>query len=212
LVDLVTSWERSSHFLKTDILDPDIFIMVLCVRCGIFNYVSEKFVKEPKLGHKVANNVTALVWSMRQINGIWNDFPHSSEQEHSGMLLLELLLAQGLDPNIEFKGVTEWRIILEDLGGESSLADDRRLKSFVGLKLLLRHGADFQQQCTIYGIYGKFGDIRTVTASELLREWYNADQFGMLEDIVKRREMKKKMRHGISKKIGHLKLWVSSKK
>jgi hypothetical protein len=208
LVSLITRWNDTSHFLKTDLLDSDILIMVLYVRCGIFNYVSEKFVKEPKLGLKVTNHVPALVWSMNRINGVWDDVPHSLEQELSGVPMLEFFLARGVDPNAEFNGVTEWRIILEDLMPEETFRRDQRSKSFEGLKLLLRHGADFQQQCKLEN----GGHIRTAMASELLREWYDADQFGVLEDIVKRREMKKKMRHRMSKKIGHLKLWVSSKK
>ncbi|KAH8766936.1 hypothetical protein F5882DRAFT_510344 [Hyaloscypha sp. PMI_1271] len=208
LVDYATYCRSTRHFLKTDILDPDILIMVLCVRCGIFNYVSEKVVKEPKLGYKVTNHVPALVWSMNQIPGMWDDVPPSEEQELAGVPMLEFFLARGVDPNAEFNGVTEWRIILEDLMCEGAFRRDQRSKSFEGLKLLLRHGADFQQQCKLEN----GGHIRTAMASELLREWYDADQFGVLEDIVKRREMKKKMRHRMSKKIGHLKLWVSSKK
>jgi hypothetical protein len=204
-----TGWRARYGYLKRDSLDPDIAILTLCVCGGIFNYVSEKFAKEPRLCPKVTNQVPALVWSMRRINGIWDGFPPSPEQEHSVMPMLELLLAQGVDPNVEFKGVTEWRIILEDLMGDISFVGEPRSKCFEGLKLLLRHGADFQQQCTVEEEYGH---DRTATASELLREWYDADQFGVLEDIVKRREMKKKMRHRMSKKIGHLKLWVSSKK
>jgi hypothetical protein len=211
LFNEATSWRASHNYLKRDSLDPDIVIVILCVRYGIFNYVSEKFVKEPKLGHKLTNHVPALVWSMRRINGIWDDSPRSPEQENSGLLMLELLLAQGVGPNVDFKGVTEWCIILEDLMRERdllNLVDGRRSKCFEALKLLVRHGADFQQQCKLEN----GGYIRTAMASELLREWYDADQFGVLEDIVKRREMKKKMRHRMSKKIGHLKLWVSSKK
>ncbi|PMD57951.1 uncharacterized protein K444DRAFT_614646 [Hyaloscypha bicolor E] len=200
---------KDSCFLKGDSLDQDIAIISLCVCCGVFNYVSEKFAKEPKLCHKVTNHVPALVVSLRRINGLWAGSLFSLEQESLGMLMLELLLAQGVDPNVEFKGMTEWRRILEDLMDERYLKDDSRPKSFEGLKLLLQHGADFQQQCTVTE---ENGDVRKATANELLREWYDADQFGMLEDIVKRRDTKKKMKHGISKKIGHLKLWVTSKK
>jgi uncharacterized protein YfkK (UPF0435 family) len=209
-----TSWRASHNYLKRDSLDPDIVIVTLCVRYGIFNYVSEKFVKEPKLGHKLTNHVPALVWSMRRINGTWDDSPRSPEQENSGLLMLELLLAQGVGPNVDFKGVTEWCIILEDLMRERDLldlVDGRRSKCFEALKLLVRHGADFQHQCKLED-EEEYRHCRTTTASELLREWCDADQFGMLEDIVKRRETKKKIKHGISKKIGHLKLWVSSKK
>jgi hypothetical protein len=207
LVKQVTSWRVKNHHLKLDSLDPDIAIMALCVRCGIYNYISEKFVKEPKLGHKLTNHVPALAWSMSRINGVWGGVPPSLEQEHLGMPMLEFLLAQGVDPNAKFDGVTEWRIILEELISELYFGNDRTSESFEGLKLLLRHGADFQQQCTLDD-----GHVRTATASALLRAWCDADQFGMLEDIAKRRETKKKIKHGISKKIGHLKQWVTSKK
>ena len=199
---------KDPYYLKRADLDRDIALISLCVCGGIFNYVSEKLVKEPKLCHKVTNQVPALVWSMRRIHGIWDIFPPSPEQELAGVPMLEVFLARGVDPNAEFNGVTEWRIILEDLMPEGFFTHNQRSKSFEGLKLLLRHGADFQQQCKLENSR----HIRTAMASELLREWYDADQFGVLEDIVKRREMKKKMRHRMSKKIGHLKLWVSSKK
>jgi uncharacterized protein YfkK (UPF0435 family) len=200
---------KDSCYLKGDSLDQDIAIISLCVCCGVFNYVSEKFAKEPKLCHKVTNHFPALVVSLRRINGLWAGSLLPLGQESSGMLMLELLLAQGVDPNVEFRGMTEWRIILEDLMDETYLEVDSRSKSFGGLKLLLRYGADFQQKCTAKDHNGA---VRTPTASELLREWYDADQFDMLVDIVKQRETKKKMKHRISKKIGHLKLWVTSKK
>ena len=74
--------------------------------------------------------------------------------EYSAMPMLELLLAHGVDPNSGFDGKTEWGFILEDLmseGEEMSEVEDvdrRRLKSFEGIKSLLRHGADFELQFT----------------------------------------------------------------
>ena len=195
---------RGNSYLKGESLDEDIAILAFCVCFGVSSYVSEKFAKEPKLCHKVTDYVPALLCSMRRTRYLAGVLQLSID-----MPMLELLLAQGVNPNGEFKGRTEWRLILEDLMDERYLEGDSRPKSFEGLKLLLQHGADFFQQCTVTDMYG---DVRKATANELLREWYDPDQFGMLEDIVKRRETKKKMKHGISKKIGSLKLWVTSKK
>jgi len=66
---------------------------------------------------------------------------------------------------------------LESLGGYPET-------SFKAIKLLLRHGADFEQQCTYTS--GSGGEMEA-KASEMLKEWFDADQFGVLEDIVKRK-------------------------
>jgi hypothetical protein len=89
-----------------------------------------------------------------------------------------------------------------------------KLRSFEIIKLLLRFGADFEQQCRTgeWRNWEPIGGEITIAASELLRKWYNIDQFSALEDIVKRRDKKSKKKHGITKKLGHLKLWVASKK
>jgi hypothetical protein len=106
--------------------------------------------------------------------------------------------------------------MLEDLIRFSGEDGDRLelLKSFEIIKLLLRFSADFEQQCgTRKFENGDSGGLEiTIAASELLRKWYNGDQFAVLEDIVKRRDRKGKKKHGITKKLGHLKLWVASKK
>jgi hypothetical protein len=135
-------------------------------------------------------------------------FPEFS-QEDSDMAMLNFLLAHGADPNSGLNGQSEWRLILESLMDDRDGQDRRRLKSFEPIKLLLRHGADFEQQCTSQPRLGKSTDAK---ASELLREWYDADQFGVLEDIVKRRANKTKKSQKISKKMRNLKLWISSKK
>jgi hypothetical protein len=135
--------------------------------------------------------------------------------EYSGMPMLELLLAHGVDPNSGLNGQTEWSLILQDLMNETEDIDRRRLKNFEGIKLLLRHGADFEQQWTprrsLKG--GVSANPKGgVNANELLKKWFDADQFGVLEDIVKRRASKTKKSQTISKKKRHLKLWIVSKK
>lgn len=133
------------------------------------------------------------------------------------MAMMRFLLDQGVDPNSGLKGRSEWRLILEYLIRFSE--DDRGrlklLRSFEIIKLLLRFGADFEQQCGTgdWESCEPEGDQEiTIAASELLRKWHDVDQFGVLEDIVKRRDRKGKKKHGITKKLGHLKLWVASKK
>lgn len=88
-----------------------------------------------------------------------------------------------------------------------SFVKDLRLKSFEAIKLLLRHGADFEEDCS-FRTGRVLDNLIQVKASDPLRKWYDADQFAILEDIVKRRETKtKKKKHGIFKTMGHLKLW-----
>lgn len=215
----LTSYTSKDPYLKGESLETDIGIISLCVFFGMFNFVSEKCAKQPELCKRIASHIPALTFSMRRINGLRrvnglaNSLEPSSEQEYySRMSMLQYLLAQGVDPNSSYSGVTEWCIILEDLMDDQYIEDDTRLKSFEGFKLLLRHGADFEQQCTVIKRSGANKKLIQRKACDLLRDWYDADQFGVLEDIVKRRETKKKKNHGISKKIGHLKLWVASKK
>jgi hypothetical protein len=182
-------------------LEPDLVIISACVCFGVLNFVAERFAKEPQLCSRVTNHVNSLFWSAQQ--NYAEDFLESS-QEYSDMLMLELLLAHGVDPNSGFNGRSEWRLILEELMGKGDDEDRRRL--FEAIKSLLRHGADFEQQCT------REGENIEVKANELLREWFDADQFGVLEDIVNRRASKTKKSQKISKKMRHLKLWITSKK
>jgi hypothetical protein len=182
-------------------LNPDLVIMSACVCLGIFNFVADKFAKEPQLCSRVANHVYSLFWSMRELSGV------KGPPEYPGLPMLELLLAHGADPNSGLNGKTEWGFILEDLMGEGEDIDRRRLNSFEGIKLLLRHGADFEHQCKP-GTNQKGG----VKANELLKEWFDADQFGVLEDIAKRRASKTKKGQKISQKMRHFKLWIASKK
>jgi hypothetical protein len=146
----LTSYTSKDPYLKGESMEIDIGIISLCVFFGMFNCVSEKFAKQPELCKRIASHIPALTFSMRRINGL-SRFPGPSPEQdyHSGMLMLQYLLAQGVDPNSSYSGVTEWCIILEDLMDEQYLEDDTRLKSFEAFKLLLRHGADFEQQCTV---------------------------------------------------------------
>jgi hypothetical protein len=199
---------KQNHYLKLENLQADIAIISACACFGVFNFVSEAFAKEPELCIKVANHVPALLWSMRRVNHSGRQFKWSSDQELLGMFMLELFLTHGVDPNGLCGEQIEWGIILEELIYEDGFKDYKRLKSFEAIKLLLRYGADFEQQCRCYDHYGEI----KVKASELLKKWYDADQFGVLEDIVKRRDRKSKKKIGISKKLGHLKLRMASKK
>jgi hypothetical protein len=193
---LMNEVPRLAIFKGTSLI-PDLVIMSACVGFGVFNFVADKFAKEPQLCSRLTNHVYSLVWSMRR--GREEGF-----LEYSAMPMLELLLAHGVDPNSGFEGKTEWGLILEDLMSEG---DRRRLKSFEGIKSLLRHGADFELQFT-----PRTGRKGAVKANELLKEWFDADQFGVLEDIVKRRASKTKKSQTISKKMRHFKLWIASKK
>jgi hypothetical protein len=204
LVDMLYNNKALYSFLKAEYVEVDIGIISTCIYCGIYNYVSDKCEKQPELYTRLTNTVPTLAWSMRNINGIYRT-PVSKEY---GMLMLQLLLTHGVDPNSNFLDTTEWAAILQDLG-YYRVVEEEVAKSFEGIKLLLRHGADMEQECTL----NSGGVERKVKACELLKEWYDADQFAVLEDIVKRRETKnKKKKHGIAKKMGSLKLWIASKK
>ncbi|KAE9364168.1 hypothetical protein N431DRAFT_563558 [Stipitochalara longipes BDJ] len=198
--------------LKGETLEVDIGIMSICVFFGLYNYVSENFAKQPEICTRVANHIPTLVWSVRRIWRPGNSVEYFPPKEEPGMVMLRLLLAQGVSPNSSCNGLTEWRIIVEDLlvDGEDVVIEKvqaARVEIFEGIKLLLRHGADFEQECLHPTRKTK------VKARELLKDWYDADQFVVLEDIVQRREMKKtKKKLGIAKKMGHLKLWMASKK
>jgi hypothetical protein len=139
--------EGPQAIFKETSLIPDLVIMSACVSFGVFNFVADKFAKEPQLCSRLTNHVYSLIWSMRGNR-------EEGFLEYSAMPMLELLLAHGVDPNSGFDGKTEWGFILEDLmseGEEMSEGEDvdrRRLKSFEGIKSLLRHGADFELQFT----------------------------------------------------------------
>ncbi|KAI9764415.1 MAG: hypothetical protein M1840_008438 [Geoglossum simile] len=188
---------------KGKCLEPDLVIMSACACLGVSNFVTENFAKDPQLCSRVTNHVNSLYWSVQRINV--NVFPEISQQ-YPAMSMLELLLAHGADPNGGVNGQSEWRLILEELMNDGDDEDPRRLKSFEAIKLLLRHGADFEQQCM------RRWENTEVKANELLREWFDADQFGVLEDTVKRRASKTKKGLKLFKIMRRLKLWVTSKK
>jgi len=175
----------------------DMFIIDGCVCLGVMGFVADKFAKEPQLCQRVTTDFNPLLCSVLQIVEYIPGLP-----EDSGILMLELLLAHGASPNSGCNGVTEWRLIMEFLGKTTA---DARLKCFDAIKSLLRHGADFEQECASF-----FGEMEK--ACELLREWFDADQFGILEDIVKRRATKSSTSQRVLKKMRHLKLWANSEK
>ena len=115
--------------------------------------------------------------------------------------MVELILTHGVDPNSSFGGQSEWRLYLEDHTWHSRHCE--LCKVFDCIKVMLRYGANFKQQCTDPRTDG------TVRADELLKEWFDADQFGLLQDIVKRRERKSEKRKWMPK---YIQLWTQSKK
>ena len=165
--------------------------------------------------HKIPNFVLELQTTSLYLYGCF-DCTYSMAEEivgghaESAMAMMKFLLDQGVDPNCSFNGSqTEWRLILEDLIRLSEEDEGRRMlpRSFEVIKLLLRSGADFEQQCAT-GVSKLDKDQKprevTIAASELLRKWYDIDQFGVLEDIVKRRDRKGKKKHGIQRSLAIL--------
>jgi hypothetical protein len=197
--------EESIVFKGKDGMDIDLAVLSACVCLGILNYAADKFAKDPQLCNRLVNHVSTLYWSVQRFNK--DVFPDSA-QEHADMSMIEFLLNHGADPNSGFGGLTEWRMIMESFMGNDDGEDRKRLKSFEMLKLLLQYGADFEQECT----HTSIGKKRVAKANELLKEWYDANQFALLEDVVKRRAGKVKKGQKITKKMRYLKLWISSKK
>jgi hypothetical protein len=193
-------------FMKGQSLKVDLIIVSACACLGVHNFVNEKFARDPQLCTRVTNHVSVLLWLFRLC--LLDNKELFGLHTKSAMAMMKFFLDQGVDPNSGLDGQTEWRVILEDL---ISLSEDDRGRSFEIIKLLLRFGADFEQQCST-GWDSEQDQEVTIAASELLRKWYDIDQFGVLEDIVKRRDRKGKKKHGITKKLGQLKLWVASKK
>ena len=187
-----------------DYLDPDLYIISACIGFGLSNYVAKKFTREPQLCQRVANNFPSLLWSTSILQQEILDKLGFlvADSDFSEVAMLVLLLMSGVDPNSSFGGQSEWRLYLELLMAEAE--ESERQQAFDSIKLMLRHGANFKQHCTALG--------RETTADELLKEWFDADQFGVLQDIVKRRDKKQKKGQKISKKLRHLQLWIKSKK
>jgi ABC-type Fe3+/spermidine/putrescine transport system ATPase subunit len=180
--------------------ETELLVMFGTICFGVLGFVANKFERDPLLCGRVTKNINPLYWSVQRMN----DFSLLGNPYDSGMLMLELLLDHGADPNSGSNGITEWRLILESLAW--SFDAHRSTPCFDALALLLRYGADFEQQCTSRAIGG------SAKACELLKAWYEPDQFALFEDIVRRRETKSKKSRGMSKKIRHLKLWISSKR
>jgi hypothetical protein len=199
-------------YMKGQSLEVDLVIVSACACLGVHNFLNEKFAQDPQLCTRITNHVTVLDWLFKLY--LFDGHALLGFHAEPAIAMMKFLLDQGVDPNSRFNGSqTEWRLILEDLIHYTDDDDGRPmlLRSFEIIKLLLRFGADFEQQCSD-GWDSEKGREVTIAASELLRKRYDVDQFGVLEDIVKRRDRKGKKKHGITKKLGHLKLWVASKK
>lgn len=211
--------------MKGQSLEADLFIVSACACLGVHNYVKEKFAQDPRLCTRVANHVTALPGLFRLY--VLDDQEVLGLYAELAMAMMMFLLDQGVDPNSSLNGPksgingrTEWQLILEDLirlTEDLNFSEDeggplKLLRSFEIIKLLLQFDADFEQQCDTRHWDVEDDQEIMITASEWLRKWYDTDQFAVLEDIVKRRDRKGKKKHGITKKLGHLKLWVASKK
>jgi hypothetical protein len=111
-------------------------------------------------------------------------FPGSERNtEVSIHLMLELLLTYGQYPNASYNGRTEWQEIIDCIDSDASDFPPRQC--FDAIRLLLRHGADFDALCRS----PYYGDVHIdgIPVRKLLEEWFDADQFAVLEVVVKRR-------------------------
>lgn len=122
--------------------------------------------------------------------------------------MLQLLLAHDVNPNDETNGHSDWLFIIQRL----MIANEKsRAQSFEAIELLLRHGADFELKFTHFLRTKEGKPKRETRAKELLKEWYDENQYGVLEAIVKRRASKPKKGQQLTK-MRSLKLWIASKK
>ena len=71
---------------------------------------------------------------------------------------------------------------------------DRRLRSFESIKIMIRYGANHEEQWTLTR---PSSGGRRAKANELMNNCFDADKFSVLEDTIKKRasETKKKREH-----------------
>jgi len=124
-------------------LDPDLFIVSVCIAFGLSNYVTDKFTNESQLCHRVANHFPSLLWSM---HSSYHRLCFIRAAGGSEAAMVELILTHGVDPNSSFGGQSEWRLYLEDHTWHSRHCE--LCKVFDCIKVMLRYGANFKQQCT----------------------------------------------------------------
>lgn len=199
--------EDNALILKGKVLEPDIAILSACACFGIMNFIRGKFTNEPLLAKRVTNHVYTRYWSL--LLGLGYPFI-SIPGGTIDLAMMKLLLDHGADPNSGPNGFLEWQLILSlwEEEGDEFVKDPN---AFEAIKLLLQYGADLEQTSDYDRVDATEGRR---TAKDLLKEWYNADQIAVLEDIVKRRESKNKIKkhEKLSKKMRGLKLWISSKR
>jgi hypothetical protein len=197
---------------------PDLAMISACIGFGLSNYVTNKFRNEPQLCHRVANHFPSLLWSTRP--GLSKLGPEGSFIEAnapSEAAMVELILTHGVDPNTSFGGQSEWRLYLEDLALWREDIRKANKGVFDCIKVMLRYGANFQQQCTIPHPQARHGTIyppqtRHARADDIFKDWLDSDQFSVLQDIVKRRERKSKKSKIVSKTLRHVQSWIKSRK
>jgi len=186
-------------------LQHDLLILTACIACGHPGYVADKLASEPQLLQRVTDSLNPLVCCVERI--ISDRGEEDQEIRDSGKHMLELFLAHGADLQCVFNDLTEWQLVMEDLGQmihPTRFVND--IMYFDVIKLLLRHGADMEQNLKLRG------NAEEIKARELLKKWYAGDRYGMLEDVVARRTTKTKTSQKLLKKMRHLKLWMNSKR
>jgi hypothetical protein len=176
--------------------DPDLYITSACIAFGLSNYVTNKFTNESQLCHRLTNQIPSLLWSAGLLD-VGFRRPLGGSPDAS---MIELILTHGVDPNCSFGGQSEWRLYLEGFAKYTGTEERKEYNVFDCVKAMLRYGANFKQKCTLSA------DQREIRADELLKEWFNTDQFGVLQDIVNNKKGKT-----ISKRLRHLQLWIKSK-
>jgi NACHT domain len=204
-----------SLFLKGEsVFEPDLAVLYGCVFSGLYNFVRDKFTREPTVGKRVTSSMATLYGTIFIYKAYRSEQFNIFPSVRTMPMMVELLLAHGADPNEklppaydagpdeELRESTEWQRLLTEV----SLSDrEEALHCFDVIRLLLRYGADFDQ---------KFKPDRSddiLTARELLKDLYSADEYSVLEDIVRKRETKTARGEKISKTMRNFKTWMHSK-
>ncbi|OAP65750.1 hypothetical protein AYL99_01722 [Fonsecaea erecta] len=207
------AFEEDDEFrIFKDGLKIDLIAVSACFCFGLSNLVGRKIEQDPGLCRRVTAHLNAIY--LVACSELKSSRIGPLERE-SIIATLELLLAQGVDPNRGLGDQLDWFLILDSLPwdleiiGTGRPREDRTegFECFEAVKLLVRYGADFEQERV--GISYPHGVER---ASQVLRRCFNADQCAVLEDIAKQRASKLKESQKMPKKTSLLKLWIRSKK
>ncbi|OAL40333.1 hypothetical protein AYO20_00069 [Fonsecaea nubica] len=208
------------YYFKKDLplqkdLPLDLIITSHCFCIGLANFVRRKIACQPDQVDRVIDHIATIFLLVFIVGRSSSDIEALQvQQTEPAMATLELLLVRGLDLNDSFEGESEWSRLLSNLWLLGHLDTPNE---FEAIKLLVRYGADLEQTISIE--VGRRGERKSAKASELLKEWFDEDQFGVLQDIVKRRsigsrqdENAPKHSHKIFKSMIHLKRWIRPKR